>query len=374
MQRHGPALPTIDVGPRITRLRHALLAADLDALLINTHSNIRWATGFAGSNGSVLVTSDDLVLFTDNRYAERAPDEIAAAGSNARVVISPVLGEGVRDELGDSLPSNVLAFEADSLTWAQHHEISTTWAEDLDLAPSHSLVEQLRSRKDPAEIARIEAAARIADQALAQAIESLRPGQTEAGFAHVLDAAIRDCGADDIAFDTIVAAGPNGAIPHHAPGHRPMQEGELVIVDSGAMLDGYRSDMTRTFCLGALTSDQQRHIEVVTQAQQAGVEAMRADTGTVDVDAAARTVIGAAGWANAFAHGTGHGVGLDIHELPRVGKGVTDVYEIGTVATVEPGVYLTGVGGVRIEDTCVVEAHGARRLTCFPKDIVELVS
>jgi len=366
------SLAPIDVAPRVARLRAALEIAELPAMLITTPSNIRWATGFAGSNASVLVTADDLVVFTDSRYAERAPVEIAAAGSNARVVIAAVLGDAVLDELAQSQTPEMLAFEADTLTWSQHDGIATSWGEDLLLAPTHSVIEQLRSRKDQAEIDRIEAAAGIVDHALEQALGELRPGQTEVGFARALEGEIRGSGADDIGFDTIVAAGPNGAIPHHSPGPRQMQAGDLVIVDCGALVDGYRSDMTRTFCLGRLTPEQAHHLEIVTAAQQAGFEAMQAGTGTVEVDSAARAVIDDAGWGDEFAHGTGHGIGLDIHELPRVGKGVPDVYEVGTVATVEPGVYLPGQGGVRIEDTCVVEHDGARRLTGFPKATVEL--
>ena len=191
---------------------------------------------------------------------------------------------------------------------------------------------------------------------------------TEREFARALDAEIRGCGAQDLGFDTIVASGPNGAIPHHTPGDRRIESGDLVIVDVGAKVDGYRSDMTRTFCVGELSARQQRHYDVVAAAQQAGVDAMIVGAGTAEVDAAARAVIAEAGWADSFTHGTGHGVGLDIHELPRVAATADEVYELGTVATVEPGVYLRGEAGVRVEDTCVATETGAQRLTSYPKD------
>nr|MCH9805342.1 M24 family metallopeptidase [bacterium] len=215
---------------------------------------------------------------------------------------------------------------------------------------------------------RIRAAAEIVDAALTVVRPLLAQQPTERDFARALDASIRSGGADDLGFDTIVASGPNGAIPHHAPGNRTIERGDLVIVDVGAMVHGYRSDMTRTFCVGPMSPEQRHHYDTVLAAQQAGVDAMVAGAGTAQVDAAARTVIADAGWADSFTHGTGHGVGLDIHELPRVAKDVPDVYELGTVATVEPGVYLKGSAGVRIEDTCVVTTSGAERLTGFPKD------
>lgn len=360
-------LPPIDVGGRERRVLDQLDANELDALLVTSPTNIRWLTGFAGSNATVLVYDGEITLFTDQRYADRAPGEIAAAGSTAEVTIAQAaLGDVVREIAGRA---EKVALEADSVSWAQQQTIDSEWLPQQELVPTTALIDQLRSRKDDAEVARIEAAAAIVDAALGEVRDQLATGITERQFARMLDAAIRAGGADDLGFDTIVASGPNGAIPHHSPVDRSIETGDFVIVDVGAMVDGYRSDMTRTFCVGTMTAAQTKHYDTVVLAQQAGVEAMTAQTGTAEVDEAARSVIEAAGWGESFTHGTGHGVGLDIHELPRVGKGVTDVYEVGTVATVEPGVYLRGIGGVRIEDTCVVTPSGARRLTSFPKDL-----
>ena len=233
--------------------------------------------------------------------------------------------------------------------------------------PTSGLIEGLRAVKDGAEVARIETAARVVDAALGEVIPLLKDRPTERTFARELDAAIRAGGADDLGFDTIVASGPNSARPHHSPGDRTIEQGDLVIVDVGGRVDGYRSDMTRTFCVGPMTAQQRQHFDTVVGAQQAGVEAMVDGARTADVDRAARDIIDVAGWGASFTHGTGHGVGLDIHELPRVARGVEDRYCVGVVATVEPGVYLAGVAGVRIEDTCLVTTEGARRLTGYTK-------
>lgn len=358
-------LSKISVAAREPRVWDELAVAEVDALIVTSPTNIRWLTGFAGSNATVVLYDDQITLFTDSRYADRAPQELQAAGSSADVVIArDKLGDEIRDLAGTA---ELVALEADHITWALQHQIDTEWLPAQTLTATSGLIDGLRATKEPAEIERIEAAARFVDAALGEVQQVLLTKPTEREFARDLNAAIRAAGADDLGFDTIVASGPNGAIPHHTPGDRVIETGDLVIVDVGAMVDGYRSDMTRTFCIGEFTTDQRRHYDTVVAAQQAGFEAMRAGAGTAEVDAAARAVIAEAGWADSFTHGTGHGIGLDIHELPRVAKGVPDVYEDGTVATVEPGVYLRGIAGVRIEDTCVASPDGARRLTHYPK-------
>jgi len=315
----------------------------------------------------VSVVDGNITLYTDSRYADRAPAELAQVNSSAEVVIAVAeLAAEVRSALG---AASIVGLEADHVSWSRQQLIDATWLPDADVQPTTAVVDSLRAIKDDAEVARISRAASIVDHALADVLPHLSAGLTERQFAATLEQAIRSGGADDIGFDTIVASGPNGAIPHHAPGDRTIVAGDLVIVDVGGRVDGYRSDMTRTFCIGEMTADQQRHYDTVIAAQQAGVEAMNEGALTSAVDAAARAVIDLAGWGDSFTHGTGHGVGIDIHELPRVAKDAQDRYELGTVATVEPGVYLQAVGGVRIEDTCVVTEAGALRLTGFPKDL-----
>jgi Xaa-Pro aminopeptidase len=229
------------------------------------------------------------------------------------------------------------------------------------------MVGGLRLHKDDGEVARIEAASAIADAALAAVRPRLAEGLTEAAFGLALDGAMRALGADDVSFETIVASGPNGAKPHHRPARRTIAEGDLVVIDFGALVDGYHSDMTRTVMVGEPTPTQARMYEVVLEAQAAGVAAVADGVAARAVDEACRAVIDRAGWGDAFLHGTGHGVGLDIHEDPRVGQTATATLSSRCVVTVEPGVYLPEHGGVRIEDTVVVTPDGCRPVTLTPK-------
>lgn len=358
-------LPPMDVASRVERLRPAVAEAGCDALLVTNLTNVRYLTGFTGSAGLLLVRPDDLLFVSDGRYAQQAADQLAAAGVEARIEIS---GTGQR-ELLQAAAAGVarLGLEAGAVTWAQQRRYADEWFADAELVPTEGLVEGLRIVKDEGEVARIEAAARIADAALADVRALLLDGPTEEEFGLALDTAIRRLGAEGTSFETIVASGPNGAKPHHRPGSRRIDAGDLVVLDFGALVDGYCSDMTRTVMVGDPSPTQARMLEVVTASQQAGVEAVRAGVATADVDAACRAVIADAGWADAFVHGTGHGVGLDIHEDPRVAATATATLAPGHVVTVEPGVYLPEHGGVRVEDTVVVTDEGCRRLTLAPK-------
>lgn len=368
------SLPPVSVGTREARAQVAVAETNADAMIVTGLSNIRWLTGFAGSNATVLLADDRITLFTDSRYADRAPRELTEAHSSAEIVIARAdLGARIAERLDGA---SAVALEAEYVTWMQQRDIAGRWLPDHEIVATGEVLDRVRAVKDEAELARIRAAADLVDDALRAVTPLLRERPTERAFAAALEAQIRANGAadhsveTDLGFDTIVASGPNGAIPHHAPADRVIESGDLVIVDVGGRVDGYRSDMTRTFCVGTLTADQARHYDTVIAAQQAGVDAMVVGAETNAVDGAARSVIADAGWADSFTHGTGHGVGLDIHELPRVAStsGADDVYEAGTVATVEPGVYLRGLAGVRIEDTCVATIDGAERLTSFPKD------
>jgi Xaa-Pro aminopeptidase len=255
------------------------------------------------------------------------------------------------------------------VTWAGQR----VWAELLsgsDLVPTANAVEALREVKDAAEIARMERAAAIADAALYEVLPLLSQDVTEELFALELDTAMRRGGAESVAFETIVAAGENSAKPHHRPGARKVRRGDPVVVDFGATYEGYRSDMTRTFCVGAEPEgDMARVFSVVGASQAAGAAAVRPGVATKDIDDVCRAIINDAGWADRFEHGTGHGVGLDIHEAPTVSQLGTAILAPGFVVTVEPGVYLPGTGGVRVEDTLVVTEDGSRALTRFTKDI-----
>jgi len=264
---------------------------------------------------------------------------------------------------------NRVGLEADNVTWAQSRRFEELF-EQSDVSATSGVVEALREVKDPGEIARMARAAAIADAALGEVLALLSSGITEEDFALALDTAMRRGGAESSAFETIVAAGPNSAKPHHRPTARPIAAAEPVVVDFGATFEGYRSDMTRTFCVGGEPQGELARIfEVVRASQAKGVAAVRPGVGAKDVDDVCRQVIAEAGWAERFEHGTGHGVGLDIHEAPTVSALGTAILEPGVVVTVEPGVYLPGVGGVRIEDTLVVTEDGNRAFTTFTKDV-----
>ncbi|MGA3146206.1 MAG: Xaa-Pro peptidase family protein [Acidimicrobiales bacterium] len=376
------SLPPLDVSGRLQRLRALFAAAGDDgqaigSLLVTTPANIRWLTGFSGSAGLLLVTADGALLTTDGRYRTQSSEQLRAGGAGPEVTSCIGGVQTQRDAVVDRAAGvGVLGLEADSVTWSAQR----TWEgllASVALVPTGGLVESLRMVKDAAEVARMERAARIADRALEATLPLLTAAGrgagdelTEGRFAAALDHAMRRQGAEDSAFETIVASGENSAKPHARPGHRRIRAGDPVVVDFGAVFDGYRSDMTRTFCVGGEpTGELARIFEVVTESQRAGVRTVAPGATTGSVDRACRDVIAASGWAERFEHGTGHGVGLDIHEGPSVGPGSTAILAPGTVVTVEPGVYLPGTGGVRIEDTLVVTPDGSRSMTLFPKEV-----
>ena len=355
------ALPPLRVADRVAQLRGVLAKERLDALLVTAPSNIRYLTGFTGSAGIVVVTLDDMVLVTDGRYTDQAADQLAAAEAPSRLEItSTAQREAIASTVANA---SRLGLEADHITWTAQKRYAEEWFHECEVIPTSGLVETIRRSKDDAELARMELAAAIADSALASRRKSLLDGLTEAEFALSLDSEMRRLGATGTSFETIVASGPNGAMPHARPTDRRLQDGDLVVLDFGCIVDGYCSDMTRTVAIGEVDETCARMLEVVTAANAAGVAAVGPGVATSVVDAAARAVIAEAGWGDAFTHGTGHGVGLDIHEAPRVAGTSTDTLSAGDVVTVEPGVYLPAHGGVRMEDTVVVTPDGCRPLT-----------
>jgi Xaa-Pro aminopeptidase len=364
------ALPPILVTGRLDRLRAAFDQHEVDALVVTTLPNIRYLTGFSGSAGVLTVTRHTALLTTDGRYRTQSAEQLDGAGAAPQVdiAIGPVTQQ--RQAAQDLLRAQTrIGLEADDVSWSGQR----TWAALLDgekLVATTNMVEALREVKDPAEIARMERAAAIADAALFEVLPLMGQGVTEEHFALELDTAMRRGGAESTAFDTIVAAGENSAKPHHHPGGRAIDRGDPVVVDFGATFEGYRSDMTRTFCVGEDPEGELARIfEVVRTSQAAGARAVRPGISAKEVDDVCRQIITDAGWADRFEHGTGHGVGLDIHEAPTVSQLGTAILAPGFVVTVEPGVYVPGHGGVRVEDTLVVTEDGARPLTRFTKDI-----
>ncbi len=357
----------MNVASRLGRLRERL--AD-EPLLVTSLTNIRYLTGFTGSAGMLFVIPGQAVLLTDGRYESQASEQIAASGAPVAVEVAPAVGQSDRAAaLVASAGLDRLGLEAAHISWARVRAFEKDWFPGVRLNPTLGAVEQLRTVKDPGELERLAGAARIADQALEYVRSRLGDGLTEAEFGRLLDFTMREMGASGPSFETIVAAGPNAAKPHHRPGSTVIGREEPIVVDFGALLDGYCSDMTRTVWVdGVSDPDLRRAVSVVLESQAAGVAAVRAGVSCASVDAACRKVIADAGWADRFVHGTGHGVGLDIHEAPSVSAASTDTLVPGQVVTVEPGVYLPGVGGVRIEDTVVVTEDGCRPLTLTPKD------
>jgi Xaa-Pro aminopeptidase len=365
-------LPAMDRAARLGRLWDDLAGAEVDGLVVTSLTNIHYLTGFTGSAGILLLLESETVLLTDGRYETQSVAQLAAAGVPVRVEVAsaPDQSRVAGATVGSAAPAH-LGLEAVHVSWARQRAFAADWFPDVDLVATTGLVEALRRVKDEGELARLGRAAAIADEALMAVRPLLDAGPTEVDFGRTLDHEMRRLGAQGPSFETIVASGPNAALPHHRPSARRIEAGEPVVLDFGALYDGYCSDMTRTVWVGELIdADLRRAVSVVAESQAAGVAAVAAGVAAAEVDRACRDVIGAAGWSDRFVHGTGHGVGLDIHEAPSVAATSLDTLRSGHVVTVEPGVYLPGLGGVRIEDTVVVTDAGSRPLTFTPKDLL----
>ncbi len=358
------ALPPMRVAERLGRLREQFDVAGIGALLVTTGANVRYLTGFSGSAGSLWVDGSRAVLLTDGRYRDQAPAQVASAGVDVEVVVT---GAGQPSPLRTlSVHVAEVGLEAGSITWSEQRGLAQVL--DSEAVFTEGLIEGLREVKDDGEVARIEAAAAVADAALAAVGPTIAAGAVEADVAAALDHAMRTGGAADRAFETIVAGGPNSALPHARPGPRPLAEGDLVVCDFGAVVDGYRSDMTRSRRVGGTgIGPEAEMLAAVLEAQAAGLAIVAAGVPAAEVDAACRAVLAEAGLADAFSHGTGHGVGLDIHEGPGLSSSATGSLRAGQVVTVEPGAYVAGLGGVRWEDTVLVTDDGHRPLTGSPK-------
>jgi Xaa-Pro aminopeptidase len=354
----------LQVAPRLDRLRERFDGSHVDALVVTNLPNVRYLTGFTGSAAVLAVTRSGALLTTDGRYRTQSAEQVGAAGAAVEIAIGPL---GVQRDAVTAFVSGSarVGLEAAHVSWQD----SRMWGELVgDVSATIGQVEALREVKDAGEVDRMARAAAIADAALDEVLPALSGGPTEADMALVLDTAMRRNGAEGAAFETIVASGPNSAKPHHRPTGRRIQRGDPVVIDFGATFEGYRSDMTRTFFVGGEPGGElARVFEVVRDAQARGVATVAPGVGCREVDAVCREVIAGAGWADRFEHGTGHGVGLDIHEAPMVSQLGTATLAIGMIVTVEPGVYLPGTGGVRIEDTLVVTETGSRALTTFVK-------
>jgi Xaa-Pro aminopeptidase len=334
----------------------------LDALLVTTPANVRYLTGFTGSNGQ-LVLASDLVFFTDGRYTEQAAEEVPGidrAIYSAGTKLSELLAKAVADR-----GTTKLGLEGNNVTLAMRDRLAKG-LDGIELVPTTEIVEHVRMRKDGAEIDAVRRAQKVAEGALVSTLEPWSGG-TEAELALAIEWAMRTNGAQEVAFETIVATGAHSALPHASPRNEPAATDGVLLIDMGAKAGGYCSDMTRTY-LGPKASDEMRKIHAsVLAALEAACDAIRPGVRCADVDKAARDALDRDGYGELFVHSTGHGVGLEIHEEPSFGPTSEQTLEPGMVVTVEPGVYVPGTGGVRIEDLLVVTEDGAENLTSLPR-------
>ncbi len=343
--------------------------ADLgaDAALITSLPNVRYLSGLVSSNMAMLLpAAGPVTLGTDSRYAEAAKRDCADVELMVERELAPAMARLAADHGCQSL-----AFEAQQMTVEQYSALAAL-PDGPRLVPLGHLVEELRMVKDQTELTLLARACSLTDEAFAAVLGAIEPGRTEREIAILLERTMVDLGADSPAFDTIVASGPHGAIPHHSPGDRALERGDLVVIDCGARYQGYHADMTRTVCLGPPEPWQREIYDLVAAAQLAGVTAATPGAVVGDVDAAARNLIGAAGHGGHFGHGLGHGVGLEVHEAPMLLPGQTGKLAELVPVTVEPGIYLPGKGGVRVEDTVVVRAAGPVTLITTTRDLLVL--
>ena len=342
------------MNPRIERLRDSLE----EPLLVTNPTNILYLFGFKSSNAALLVEEDRARLFTDFRYSEAA-----------RAVEGVEFEETKRALLADLAGrlSGRIGFEADFVSFAGYE---TLRGGSIEPVPRRGLVERLRAVKDDDELGAIKRACEITDRVFERLVEERFVGRSERDLSWTIEQLFHDEGAETVAFETIVASGPNSARPHGRATDRQISRGETVIVDTGCVVGGYASDYTRTFTTGFVEGPIKEAYALVLAAQQAGFDALRAGVRGIDADAAARRVVDGTAFAGMFGHGLGHGLGLEVHEAPRLSTESTDTLAAGNVVTVEPGIYLEGRAGIRIEDNVVVTDEGARNLTGFRKDLI----
>ncbi len=350
-------------------LRDALAKADLDALLVTSLPNIRYLCGFSGSNALLLITARECVLLTDFRYETQVGDEV---GATATVRIERNnLWTGLWAQLTGMSGVERIGVESMHLL---HRDFSRLLEQGARWSwrPTTELIETLRIVKDPAELAHIVRAVSMAEAALHATLPSVHPGLTETAVAGILERNLREAGSEAFPFPSIVASGPRSALPHARAGDRVLETGDFVLLDFGAVTGGYCSDITRTVVLGPATVEQREVYEIVLEANQRASGALRVGLTGMAADAVARDYIDARGFGDAFGHSLGHGIGLEVHESPRLARIVETPLAAGTVVTIEPGIYRAGWGGVRIEDDVFLSDAGPRVLTGFPRELHEL--
>ena len=353
---------------RANRLRLSFSALGVDSILVSHLPNIQYLCGFSGSAGLLIVDESTATLFTDSRYTFQAQQEV----QGARVHIAK---QGLFRAVGEEIKARrrrTIACAAGHMTVAQKQVLEGIARGRARWVGDENAVEKLRSVKDAAEIARMRDAARLISDVFRKIVPLIRPGTSELDLAAEIEYSIKKMGGSGPSFETIVASGPRSAWAHARPTSKVLGKSELVVLDQGAILQNYCSDMTRTVFIGQAPARIRRMYRAVLQAQQAAKQAIRPGVKAGDIDRAARRVLKRFGFGRYFTHSTGHGLGIEVHEMPRLGKGEETLLQEGMVVTVEPGVYLEGLGGIRIEDDVVVTAQGAVDLTTAPRDFLEL--
>ncbi|MGH2691955.1 MAG: M24 family metallopeptidase [Actinomycetota bacterium] len=356
----------MDHSARRDRLRDPLDELHVDALLVTRLVNVRYLTGFTGSNGQLLAIAGGGVFFTDSRYEEQSLREVPDLERRTY----PHRFAQFLDAACRTLSIRRLGFESAGVTYKTWQDLDAM--EGIELVPTQDVIERMRWVKDADELVLIERAQAATDEAFERVTSKLAEGVTEKEVAFELEVAMREAGADAAGFSTIAAFGENAAEPHHGPTDRPLAKGDVVKLDFGSKVDGYHSDMTRTVAFGEPDPHLREIHRIVLEAHEAGAAAVRPGAPARDADAAARTVIEEAGYGDSFGHSLGHGIGLEVHEGPSLRASSDDLLPEGTVVTVEPGIYLPGLGGVRIEDMVVVESNGGRALPATPKELLRL--
>ena len=359
----------MDYRGRQKRLLETLTDHKLHSLLITHPPNVRYLCGFTGSAAALLIGSEVRLFFTDGRYTQQAREQV----EGARVVISranPITAAALW--LGKKRARHALGVEAEHTSLATRTILSRTLPRGVRLRTVSNLVERQRMLKDPAELEKIRAAVLLASGLFDHLVKTVRPGIYETDVAAELEYQARKAGAEEMSFPTIIAAGTRSALPHGRASRHLIPQRGFVVCDFGVILDGYCSDMTRTLYVGRPSEQDRRMYQAVHDSQQAGLDAVQAGVSAADVDRASRSVLRRAGWARYFTHSTGHGVGLEIHEPPRLAAGQRELLSVGMVVTVEPGAYVPEHGGVRIEDMVVVGDHGPEILTPTSKELIAI--
>jgi Xaa-Pro aminopeptidase len=361
---HSPRL-----NARLDKVKALIKKQGLDLLVIFRPENLFYLSGFKGTDGALVVFPDKAVLIVDSRYEERAETEAA----NVEILGGKSVPRALKDALLELAPAKA-GFEAGGLTYAEYENLLKSLdngAKNVELIPVHNAVEGLREIKDEEEITELDRAAELADQAITYIANEIKPGRTERQLAKLAGGFLREKGAEEESFETIVTSGPNSSMPHASSTDRVVEKGDLVLVDLGALVNGYHSDISRTFVVGKPTAEQAAMHAAVAQASRMVFDSIKTGLAAAEVDEVCRSYLGNYGGPAKLLHGLGHGVGLEIHERPQLGTGSTDELKDGMVFTIEPGLYARGLGGVRVEDMIVLNGR-PRLMTQSPRELIEL--